>query len=122
MTTELATGTTMESVRPPLVAASARLEAEWRAAAECLTHSPPRSAERQRWATVVRQLTDALTCLESYASQLDGTLGRRDWAARRPGLYGVPASRSAASAGVGDEIRRQDTLSPRIPSQYRHTL
>ena len=121
MATELATGTTVQSVRPSLVAASARLEAEWRAAAECLMHSPPGSAERQRWATAVRRLTDALTSLEGYARRLDGTLGRRDWAARRPGLYGVPAPRSSPSAGDGDEIRRQDTLSPRIPSQYRPT-
>ena len=122
MTTELATGTTVESVRPPLVAASARLEAEWRAAAECLMHTRPGSAERQRWATAVRQLADALTCLESYAGRLDGSLGRRDWTARRPGLYGVPAPRSSSSASDGDEIRRQEALSPRIPSQYRHTL
>ena len=89
MATEVRTGTSDDEVRLSLLTLSARLESEWRAASERLLDSPPDSVERQRWDTAIRRLTDALASLEGYARGLDTTLGRRDWAARRPRLYGV---------------------------------
>jgi hypothetical protein len=80
-----------DDVRLSLLTLSARLESEWRAAAERLLGSLPDSEERQRWDTALARLTDALTSLEGYARGLDTTLGRRDWVARRPRLYQVPS-------------------------------
>ncbi len=97
MATELVTGLPEESVRSSLLCLSARLEAEWRAAAERFVKSPPQSLERQRWETALRRLTDALNSLEGFAGSLDTSLGRRDWTARRPKLYGVPSQPMAAT-------------------------
>ena len=91
MATDVQTRTSNDDVRLSLLTLSARLESEWRAASERLLNSLPDSAERTRWDTAVARLTDALASLERYARDLDTTLGRRDWAARRPRLYGVPS-------------------------------
>ena len=91
MATDVWTRTSDRDVRLSLITLSARLESEWRTAAERLLGSLPDSDERQRWDTALARLTDALACLEGYASGLDTTLGRRDWAARRPRLYQVPS-------------------------------
>jgi len=79
-------------VRLCLVALSARLESQWRAATDRLLDSPPGSAEHSQWAAAISRLTDALTSLEGYARSLDASVGRRDWAVRRPRLYGVPGA------------------------------
>ena len=91
MATDVWTRTSGDAVRLSLLTLSARLESEWRAASERLVGSLPESEERQRWDTALARLTDALASLEGYARGLDTTLGRRDWAARRPRLYGVPS-------------------------------
>jgi hypothetical protein len=101
MATEAWSGTTDDHVRLSLLTLSARLESEWRAAAERLLGSLPDSEERQRWDTALARLTDALASLEGYAGGLDTTLGRRDWAARRPRLYQVP-SQPMRSGNRGD--------------------
>jgi hypothetical protein len=91
MATEILTRTSDDVVRLSLLTLSARLELEWRAASERLFGDVLDSEERQRWDAAVARLTDALASLEGYARGLDTTLGRRDWAARRPRLYGVPS-------------------------------
>ena len=77
-------------VRGSLLELSRRLESEWRSAVERLLTSPARSVERERWAFATSRLTAALDGLERYSRTLDDGLGRRDWSARRPQLYGVP--------------------------------
>ncbi len=91
MATEVWTKTSDDAVHLSLLTLSASLESEWRAAAERLLSSLPDSEEHQRWQAALARLTDALASLEGYARGLDTTLGRRDWAARRPRLYGVPS-------------------------------
>jgi hypothetical protein len=87
-----------DAVRVSLLALSARLEAEWRAALDRLLDSPPESHERDMWAIATNRLTEALDRLERYARGLDASLGRRDWAARRPRLYRVPDQASSLIA------------------------
>ena len=97
MATEVLTRASDDDVRVSLLTLSARLESEWRAAAERLLRSLPDSEERQRWDTALARLTDALASLEGYARGLDTTLGRRDWAVRRPRLYGIPSPPTGSS-------------------------
>ena len=89
MATDAATGSD-NIVRGSLLELSQRLESEWRSAVERLLTSPARSVERERWAFATSRLTAALDGLERYSRTLDDGLGRRDWSARRPQLYGVP--------------------------------
>jgi hypothetical protein len=91
--TDLSASTSDTVVRGSLLSLSGRLESLWREAAERLQDSPPQSVERERWGVASALLTDALSTLERYAGVVDQSLGRRDWAARRPTLYGVPGTR-----------------------------
>jgi hypothetical protein len=91
--TDLSAGTSDTVVHGCLLSLSGRLESLWREAAERLQDSPPQSVERERWGVAAARLTDALSTLERYAGGMDRTLGRRDWVARRPTLYGVPTTR-----------------------------
>jgi hypothetical protein len=90
---QLAPAKPEESVRRCLVALSARLESQWRDATERLLDSPPGSAEHSQWEAAISRLTEALTSLEGYARNLDASVGRRDWAVRRPRMYGVSGPR-----------------------------
>jgi hypothetical protein len=90
MATGLRTAASDDDVHLSLLRLSARLETEWRAVSERVLDSRPDSEERRRWEAALDRVTDALASLEGYAGRVDTTLGRRDWAARRPRLYGVP--------------------------------
>jgi hypothetical protein len=93
MAPDVSTRTSDEVVRRSLISLSGRLEPLWREAAEQLRHSPPRSADRQRWVDAAARLTDALSRLEDYASATEPTLGRRDWTTRRPTRAHLPPPR-----------------------------
>lgn len=80
-------------VRVSLLSLSGRLEALWREAAEHRRDIPSRSADRERWDVAADRLTEALRSLERYAGALDPTLGRRDWASRRPASRYLPPPR-----------------------------
>jgi hypothetical protein len=100
MATEVLTRASDDVVRLSLLTLSARLESEWRAASERLLGGLVDSEERQRWDAALARLTEALASLEGYARGLDCTLGRRDWAARRPRLYGVPSQPTRSGTGA----------------------
>lgn len=100
MATEVCTRTSDDVVRLSLLTLSARLESEWRAVSERLLGGPLDSEARQSWDAALARLTEALASLEGYARGLDSTLGRRDWGARRPRLYGVPSQPTRAGTRV----------------------
>jgi hypothetical protein len=93
MAADVSTGTSEQVVRRSLLALSGGLEPLWREAAEHLRDSPPRSVERTRWGVAATRLTQALTSIEGYAGALDPSLGRRDWASRRPSRVHLPPQR-----------------------------
>jgi hypothetical protein len=97
MAADVSTGTSEQVVHESLVALGGGLEPLWREAAEQLRESPPSSAERARWGVAAARLTEALSSLEHFAGVLDPTLGRRDWASRRPSRTYLPEPRVPSS-------------------------
>ena len=87
----------MVAVRLSLMEISARLESLWRSTEEALQDCPPLSVARNEWGTASARLVDALSSLEQYAGRVDTALGRRDWRARRPSLFSVPATDGATA-------------------------